>query len=266
MNDDVTDLLSMYSPNKAFNSVITEEAFEDEKFFPEFQKYDVVISNFGWLAAPWSFETKEAFTKYMKGGGGLVIVHAANNPWGDWREFNEMIGLGAWGDRTEENGPYVYYDEKGNQVTDSSDGQCGSHGPEHEYLVQARNTDHPIMKGLPKSWLHTQDELYDRMRGPAKNMTILATAYSDEEGNSPSGGEVKGSGRHEPVLMTIDYYKGRVFHTILGHMDYSMECVGFITTLQRGTEWAASGKVTQKVPKDFPDENESKSRKWRYNN
>jgi hypothetical protein len=25
-----------------------------------------------------------------------------------------------------------------------------------------------------------------------------------------------------------------------------------MTTFQRGTEWAATGKVTQKVPKDFP--------------
>jgi hypothetical protein len=32
-----------------------------------------------------------------------------------------------------------------------------------------------------------------------------------------------------------------------------MHCVGFITTLVRGTEWAASGKVTQTdVPADFP--------------
>jgi hypothetical protein len=31
-----------------------------------------------------------------------------------------------------------------------------------------------------------------------------------------------------------------------------MHCAGFITTLQRGAEWAASGNVTQPVPNDFP--------------
>jgi uncharacterized protein len=54
------------------------------------------------------------------------------------------------------------------------------------------------------------------------------------------------------MLMTIQYGKGRVFHTTLGHDPEAMRCVGFITTLQRGAEWAATGKVKQKVPKDFP--------------
>ena len=76
-------------------------------------------------------------------------------------------------------------------------------------------------------------------------------------------GGAKGSGRHEPALMALEYGKGRIFHTILGHMDYSMECVGFITTLQRGAEWCASGKVTQKVPTDFPTESAVSSRVWK---
>ena len=94
-------------------------------------------------------------------------------------------------------------------------------------------------------------------------MTILATAYSDEEANQPSWDPgTKGTGRHEPVMMTIDYKKGRVFHTILGHMDYSMECIGFVTTLQRGTEWAATGQVSIPVPKDFPNASKSISKPW----
>jgi hypothetical protein len=28
--------------------------------------------------------------------------------------------------------------------------------------------------------------------------------------------------------------------------------VGFVVSIQRGTEWAATGRVTQAVPKDFP--------------
>jgi type 1 glutamine amidotransferase len=94
-------------------------------------------------------------------------------------------------------------------------------------------------------------------------MTILATAYSDPEKNGPPWSpDVKGTDRHEPMLMAINYGKGRVFHTALGHMDYSMECVGFITTFLRGAEWAATGKVTQEIPADFPDKNKLNARKW----
>jgi type 1 glutamine amidotransferase len=100
------------------------------------------------------------------------------------------------------------------------------------------------MKGLPATWMHAGDELYDTLCGPAKNVDVLATAHSD-----PSN---KGTDQNEPMLMTIRYGKGRVFHTTLGHDVAAMKCVGFITTLQRGAEWAATGKVTQKVPSDFP--------------
>lgn len=109
------------------------------------------------------------------------------------------------------------------------------------------------MKGLPSAWLHTKDELYDRLRGPAENVTVLATAYSDVEKNGlPWNKNVSGTGRHEPQLLAIEYGTGRVFHTVLGHMVYSMECVGFITTFQRGAEWAATAEVTQAVPANFP--------------
>ena len=92
--------------------------------------------------------------------------------------------------------------------------------------------------------MHVGDELYDTLCGPAKDFDLLATAHSD-----PAN---KGTDQNEPMLLTIRYGKGRVFHTAMGHDVVAMSCVGFITTLQRGTEWAATGTVTQKVPADFP--------------
>ncbi len=217
----------------------------DPNFSPNFAAYDVVLSNFGYNAAPWPDATKAKFEKYMADGGGLVVVHAADNSWGDWEEFNLMIGLGGWGGRNEASGPYVYLNDEGEEIRDDSKGNGGAHGPQHEYQIVTRNADHPIMKGLPKAWLHAKDELYDKLRGPAENMTILATAYSDEK--------FKGTGRHEPMIMVLDYKEGRVFHTPMGHADYSMECVGYQTVLLRGTEWAATGKVSlTEVPENFP--------------
>jgi hypothetical protein len=97
--------------------------------------------------------------------------------------------------------------------------------------------------------MHGNDELYSELRGPAKNMEVLATAFAD----SSAGG---GTMRDEPMLMTITYGKGRIFHTAMGHADEgggpAMQCTGFIVTLQRGAEWAVTGDVTQKIPFDFP--------------
>lgn len=201
-----------------------------EKFNPNFADYDVVLSNYN--GERWKKETEEAFVKYIKEGGNLVVVHAANNSFPDWKEFNEMIGLGGWGGRNEKDGPYIYWKD-GKIVKDHSKGRGGSHGKHWEYKVIIREKDHPITRGLPAEFLQAKEELYDRLRGPGKNMTILATAFAKG-----------GSERDEPVLMTISYGKGRIFHTVMGHSHTSMKGVAFQETLIRGTEWAATGKVT----------------------
>lgn len=219
-------------------------------FNPDFSKYDVVVLDYN--GDSWSEKTKTAFVEYVKDGGGVVIYHAADNSFPEWKEYNQMIGLG-WG-RTEKDGPYNYYSYASNKrneklFIDTTAGKGGSHGQRHEFAVKIRNMEHPVTKGLPVTWFHGKDELYSKLRGPAKNMEILATAYADTS--------LGGTGRNEPILITTNYGKGRVFHTVLGHADQgggpAMECVGFIVTFQRGAEWAASGTVTQKVPYDFPN-------------
>jgi type 1 glutamine amidotransferase len=55
--------------------------------------------------------------------------------------------------------------------------------------------------------------------------------------------------------MVLTFGKGRIFHTTLGHDINGLSSVDFVATFQRGTEWAASGNVTQKVPATFPTAN-----------
>ncbi len=230
--------------------VATSPPKDTAGFAPKFSDYAVVVSNYN--GAEWPQETKNAFVEYVAKGGGFVSVHAADNAFPKWPEYNAMIGIGGWGGRNEKSGPFIRIKDGATVRDETSKGAGGGHGPQHAFLVVIRQKDHPIVKDLPEKWLHAQDELYERLRGPAKNMTVLATAYADKD--------KKGSGEDEPQLMVIDYEKGRVFHTTLGHFDVSMKCVGFRTTFARGCEWAATGKVTQKVPDDFPTADKVSSR------
>ena len=221
-----------------------EKGADMSKFKPNFSAYDLIVLDYN--GDDWCDETKSSFLSYVKNGGGVFVLHAADNSFSNWKEYNEVIGLGGWGHRDEKSGPYVYMDDNGKVIRDNSPGKAGGHGSQTPYIVKTRESEHPIMKGLPAEWLHAPDELYHGLRGPAENMTILATAYSDKEN--------KGLGRNEPILMTIKYGKGRVFHTVMGHAsekNQQMKCAGFIVTSLRGAEWAASGKVTQAVPKNL---------------
>jgi len=237
--------------------IITPEKGGDmTTFHPKFSDYDVIVLDYN--GDSWTDNTNEAFLEYVRSGGGVVVYHAADNAFPEWEEYNKIIGLGGWGDRDEKSGPYVYY--KGDVLVrdDTSAGIGGTHGPRSEFLVKTRDFEHPITKGLPANWLHGKDELYSLLRGPAENMEILATAFSPTRVPNQNAVPVnRRAGRDEPILMTISYGKGRIFHTVLGHADDgggpAMQCVGFIATFQRGAEWAASGEVTQAVPIDFPN-------------
>jgi len=210
-------------------------------FKPDFTAYQAVVSNYN--GEPWPQNVRDAFTKYVAAGGGFVSVHAANNSFPDWKEYNDMIGVGGWGGRNEKSGPWLYVKD-GKLFRDTSAGNGGAHGPQHEFIVEIQNSEHPITRGLPKRWLHCKDELYSKLRGPAENVEILSSAKSDL------------TSVQEPNNMVLKYQQGRVFHTTLGHADYSMLDRGFFTLLQRGTEWAATGDVKQTatVPADFPTE------------
>jgi type 1 glutamine amidotransferase len=218
-------------------------------FKPDFSKCDVVVLDYE--GNDWPEATRQAFAEFIRNGGGLVSFHATDNAFPRWTEFNEMIGIGGWGGRTAAVGPKVRWRE-GKMVLDDSPGTAG-HPPQHDFQVMTRAPEHPVMRGVPETWMHPRDELYSQLRGPAKNLEVLATAFADKAKFRNASGE------HEPVLMAIQFGKGRIFHTTLGHVGprdveplAQMNCVGFILTFQRGTEWAATGKVTIPVPADFP--------------
>lgn len=230
-------------------AISPEQGKDMSGFVIDFTPYQLVVLDYNGDA--WPEETNRRFVEYVQAGGGVVVYHAADNAFAKWPEYNRICALGGWEGRDENAGPYVYWQD-GKLVKDSSAGPGGSHGRQHEYVLNGRDKVHPIVKGLPLKWRHAKDELYDRMRGPGNIRDILYTAYSDKE--------TGGSGREEPLIFTVDYGDARIFHTMLGHAgatledNTAMQCAGFQVLFLRGAEWAATGKVTQKVPADFPTE------------
>lgn len=216
-------------------------------FRPRFADYDAVLSNYN--GELWPRPVQRSLEAYVSGGGGLVIVHAANNAFPQWSEWNRMIGLG-W--RNNKFGDRLTVDASGRVVrTPKGKGPKSGHGPQHAFQIIVRDTAHPVMKGMPSRWMHVKDELYHGQRGPALHMHILATAYSDKK--------YRGTGTNEPMVWWIPYGKGKVFTTVMGHADYTMRGIGFQTVVARGCEWAATGKATLPVPRNFPTAEKTRS-------
>ena len=219
------------------------------KWRPNFANYDVVISNFngGHTArgVHWPREVEQALEQYVSNGGGLVIFHAANNSFPNWPAYNEMIGLG-W--RTPDFGPSIIVGPGEKIVTiPAGEGRKPGHGPEHDFVVTLLDQEHPITQGLPKKWLHPNEQLTHGQHGPARNMTVLTYAWS------------KDTQQNEVMDWVIPYGRGRVYTTMLGHLwkdkpDTALRCAGFQTLFVRGVEWSATGAVTHPVPNDFPTE------------
>ncbi len=215
-----------------------------EGFTPEFALFDVVVLNYN--GETWPKSIREALEAYVFGGGGLVVIHAANNAFPDWPAYNEMIGLG-W--RGADFGDRITVDDANKVVrTPKGEGPGSGHGARHPFTVVVRDPEHPITKGMPRAWLHAVDELYHGQRGPAKNMEVLATAHSD-----PAQG---GTGANEPMVWTVRYGEGRVFTNVMGHVAggdaQAAQGADFRSLVQRGAEWAATGAVSIPIPKDFP--------------
>ncbi|HZS03250.1 MAG TPA: ThuA domain-containing protein [Blastocatellia bacterium] len=217
-----------------------------DKWRPQFSRYDAVLVNFNGGhkddGIRWPAEVEQSLERYVASGGGLIILHAANNAFLHWAAWNEMIGLG-WRDRSF--GPGLVVDDNGKAVTIPQGGGLNpGHGPRHDFQLCLARRDHPITRGLPECWLHPSEQLTHGQHGPAVGLTILTYAWS------------KDSKQNEPLDWVRAYGRGRIYTTMLGHTwknepNPNYEDVGFQTLLARGTEWAASGRVTIPAPRGF---------------
>jgi len=179
---------------------------EWEAWHPNFSDYDVVVSNFNddcekedGCEILWSEDVVEEFEEFVREGGGFVPIHAADNAFANWPEYNEMIGIGGWGGRKAGKSGYLLRLIDGKwQRTSPNKGLSGTDEAVKDYLVIHDQPSHPILKGLPTEWMHAEDELYASLRGPAKNVEVLAHSWC------------RMTDANEPMMMIITYGKGKV--------------------------------------------------------
>jgi type 1 glutamine amidotransferase len=191
-----------------------------------FAPYDVAILVYNDAHNPevrWSERTKSALVDFVRSGKGLVVYHHSAGSFAkdNWEEFEKLCG-GTWRPGS------------------------GQHSPVHDFTVNILDPRHPITLGLKPSFVQTRDELYAGMKfQPAGSYHVLATAYDEP---SLYQGEARqpfpAPGIEQPLLWTVDYGKGRVFATMLGHDLAAASTPGFVVTFLRGAEWAATGAVT----------------------
>lgn len=216
---------------------------------PDFKQFHVVIQNTNNIhdtTLHWPKKAKLAIEEYMNSGGGLYVLHSANNAFPHWKTYNRIIGLG-W--RKKESGVALQVAKDKSIVRImKGEGKDTYHGPRKDMVIKIL-TDHPINRQMPREWKSPNMELYKFARGPAKEVTILSYAKDGE------------TGINWPVEWVVDYKKSRVYNSSMGHLwkgdsyPMSYRCVGFRTILIRATEWLASGKTTYAVPANFPTEN-----------
>ena len=226
----------------------TPDAPEWDTWRPNFGRYDVVIqntNNIGKKQIRWPTEVETALENFVKSGGGLYILHSANNAFSHWQEYDRMIGLG-W--RSPDAGTALEITEDGKIIRiPPGEGKGTSHGPRLDTVVRKLNR-HPINNGFPQRWKTPSLEVYVYARGPAQNLTVLSYGYD------------KGTQKYWPIEWVVRYGRGRVYNSTFGHLwsgevePVGVRCIGFQTTLIRATEWLATGKVTWAVPSDFPAE------------
>ncbi|MCF0064547.1 ThuA domain-containing protein [Dyadobacter chenwenxiniae] len=228
-------------------STVPADSLERSAWNPDFTQYALIVQNTNNIKNPnlrWSRQAERQLEEYVKNGGGLYILHSANNAFPHWKEYDQMIGLG-WRRASE---GYALEIDAAKSITRIApdEGKGTGHGDRFNALIQVL-TPHPINKGYPDQWQTANTEVYYFPRGPAENITVLSCAFDSTS-----------TKRTWPVEWVVKYGKGRIYNSSLGHLwkgeSYppAYRCIGYQTTVVRAAEWLATGRVTFPVPPNFP--------------
>ncbi|MFZ5829982.1 MAG: ThuA domain-containing protein [Planctomycetota bacterium] len=162
-------------------------------------KYDVLFLHFkNYLPLLNDDAAKKKLTEFVGNGKGLVVFHFAQGAFPEWPEFEKLAG------RT-----FLWGASK--------------HDKRGPFSVRIADPQHPITRGLQD--FEIDDELYHTLHGDTP-IHVVATARSNM------------TGKDEPIAFVLEYGKGRVFHTPLGHDVKAITNAGAAELIRRGTVWA----------------------------
>lgn len=231
-------------------STVPEDSMARQSWLPAFDQYAVIIQNTNNIhdsSLKWPVNAEKALEKYVSDGGGLYILHSANNAFSHWEAYDEMIGLG-W--RPKSAGSSLEIGPEGNLIHyPPGEGLGTGHGDRFNAVIQRLNR-HPINRDFPDAWQTVNTEVYYFPRGEAKNLEVLSYAFDSTS-----------TQKNWPVEWVVNFGKGKVYNSSLGHLwtgetyPPAYRCAGYQTTVVRVTEWLATGKVSFPIPPDFPTAN-----------
>ena len=201
----------------AIDSSFTIDYIENTKNINDalLKKYQVFIQ-LDYPPYTWSEESMKAFEKYMNNGkGGWVGLHHATllgefDGYPIWQWFSDFMG----GIR------FVDY------IPTFAKAQ-----------VNLEDKSHPVMKGVPSSFLIEKEEWYIYDKSPRKNVHVLASV---EESTYDPASKIK-MGDH-PVIWTNDHFKSRNVYIFMGHSPDLFENEAYTILLRNSIFWAANRK------------------------
>lgn len=159
----------------------------------------------------WPKETEDAFVKYIEEGrGGWIGFHHATllgefDGYPMWQWFSDFMG----GVRFK------------NYIAPLADG-----------TLIVEDEQHPVMKGVPASFVVPDDEWYIYDKSPRPNVHVLANV--DESSYTPAS-DIK-MGDH-PVVWVNESKKARNVYFQIGHSSKLYETEGFTTMFRNAINW-----------------------------
>ncbi|MBI4904982.1 MAG: DUF1080 domain-containing protein [Acidobacteria bacterium] len=194
--------------------------------------YDLVVVHYYDSRKPelrWGEKSEKALLDFVESGKGLVIYHFSLAAFDGWKAWEEMSG-GNWRPNN------------------------GHHSAQHDFQVTLRMPDHPIVRGIRPKFRQNFDELYANLKWQPdrSRYQVIATAYDDHKLYLGKARQpIPGEGLDHPMLWVSERGKGRIFVTALGHDMGAVQTPAFVTTFNRGSEWAATGNVTIPLPPEM---------------